>query len=165
MHVDRTRYGTAMNGSPQRRPVVHAPPVGCPQKPAERPQVLITDDDAPLRETLRDALESQGFRTCLAGNGEQALQIVRSNPVHLAILDVHMPRLTGLETIRQMRELGLELPCILISANLDEQLRREAETARVFSLLSKPVSRAELAGSVRLALEQTYRWSPRRASN
>ena len=80
------------------------------------PSILITDDDLDFRETLRIVFEPRGFRTLLASNGEEALAIVQSQPVHLLLLDMHMPKLTGLETIRRVKQFQLRLPCILISA-------------------------------------------------
>jgi len=65
--------------------------------------VLITDDDPGCREALRDIIESEGFRTLIASSGEEALEIVREEPVHLALLDMHMPRLSGLETLQLVR--------------------------------------------------------------
>src|SRR4051812_8596119 len=59
--------------------------------------VLITDDDPGSRETLRDIVETEGYRTILASSGEEALDIAREEPVHLAVFDVHMPRMTGVE--------------------------------------------------------------------
>ena len=67
------------------------------------PSLLITDDDADFRETLGDIFERRGFRILLAPDGEEALQIAVREPVHLLVTDLHMPRLSGLETIRRMR--------------------------------------------------------------
>ena len=78
------------------------------------PSLLITDDDSDFRETLHLALEPRGFRTLLAGDGEEALQIVRREEVHLLLLDMHMPKLTGLETLRLVRQFRAMLPCILL---------------------------------------------------
>jgi CheY-like chemotaxis protein len=64
------------------------------------PSILITDDDRGFRETLRGVFEPEGFQTLLAEDGAQAIDIVRSFDVHLLLLDMHMPRLTGLETLR-----------------------------------------------------------------
>jgi DNA-binding response OmpR family regulator len=124
----------------------------------ETPSLLITDDDFDFRQTLREALEPQGFRTLLAGDGEEALAIVRRETVHLALLDMHMPRLSGLETIRRVRELHKRLPCILISAAMDESLAQEAERVEAYSVLSKPVRFAHLNGVIRGALRATYAW-------
>ncbi len=124
----------------------------------QTPSLLITDDDFDFRQTLKEALEPQGFRTLLAGDGEEALAIVRRETVHLALLDMHMPRLSGLETIRRVRELHQRLPCILISAAMDESLAQEAERVKAYSVLSKPVRLADLNGVIRGALRATYVW-------
>src|SRR5436853_4448114 len=104
----------------------------------ETPSLLITDDDRDFRETLSGVFESRGFRTILAGDGEEALDVVSREPVHLLLLDMHMPRLTGLDTIRELRKLHLDLPCILISAALDRQIEEEAKAVKAYSVLAKP---------------------------
>src|SRR6266568_2007921 len=58
--------------------------------------LLITDDDRGARETLREIFEPVGFRTLLAESGEEAIDIAQSQDVHLALMDMHLPRLTGL---------------------------------------------------------------------
>jgi CheY-like chemotaxis protein len=122
------------------------------------PSLLITDDDLGFRETLRGVLEPQGFRTLMAECGEQALDVVRREEVHLVLLDMHMPRLTGLETLRLVKQIKAILPCIILSANADDELREEARLAEAFSVLSKPVSRINLTNIVRTALWRTYKW-------
>jgi two-component system chemotaxis response regulator CheY len=123
------------------------------------PSLLITDDDCDFRETLRHVFEPRGYRTLLAGDGEEALQIVRRDQIHLLLLDMHMPRLTGLETIRRVKQFAETLPCILLTANLDERLVEEARRARAFSVLAKPVRFAEITTVVSQALRATYQWS------
>lgn len=122
------------------------------------PSILITDDDLDFRETLRIVFEPRGFRTLLAANGEEALDIVRREQVHLLLLDMHMPKLTGLETIRRVKQFQLRLPCILLSAALDDGLIREAHLAEAFSVLSKPISRGQLNSVVDSALRHAYNW-------
>lgn len=125
----------------------------------EVPSLLITDDDHDFRETLRCVFESR-FRTLVASDGLEALEILRHQEVHLMLLDMHMPRLTGLETIRQVRQLKWRLPCILLSARVDETLIHEATLAEAFSVLSKPVSREKLTNTVADALRRVYNWEP-----
>ncbi len=125
---------------------------------ASTPSLLITDDDVAFRETLQTVFEPQGFRTLLAGDGEEALEIVRYQEVHLVLLDMHMPKLTGLETIRRVKQLKSLLPCILMSARLDDLLIEQARLAQAFSVLAKPVTRSEITGVVRRAMERTYNW-------
>src|ERR1700681_731139 len=92
--------------------------------------ILITDDDSGSREALRDIVEPEGYRTLLASSGEEALDIIREERVHLALLDVHMPRLTGLETIQLVHQINEVLPCILVTANATADLIRQAFTVR-----------------------------------
>jgi len=124
----------------------------------EAPSLLITDDDSAFRETLQDVFEPQGYRTFLAGDGEEALAIVRTREIHLVLLDMHMPKLTGLETIRMLKQLKSVLPCILMSAKLDDLLIEQAQLAKAFSVLAKPVTRRQITRTVRLALKRTYDW-------
>ncbi|MGQ9575582.1 MAG: response regulator [Thermoguttaceae bacterium] len=122
------------------------------------PSLLITDDDAAFREALQGVFEPQGFRTLLAGDGEQALKIVRTEVVHLVLLDMHMPKLTGLETLRLVKQVKAMLPCIILSADLDEVLIEQARRAHAFSVLPKPISGRAITGIVRQALKWAYNW-------
>jgi CheY-like chemotaxis protein len=124
----------------------------------ETPSLLITDDDPGFRETLRVAFEPKGFRTLLAGDGEEALKIVHTETVHVVLLDMHMPRLTGLETLRMLKEFRAMLPCILLSAQLDERIVEQAQRANAFSVLSKTITLKQITGVVRQALQRTYAW-------
>jgi CheY-like chemotaxis protein len=118
--------------------------------------ILITDDDRNCRETLRDIVEPEGFRALLASCGEEAVNIVREAPVHLALLDMHMPNLSGLETLQLVRQINAVLPCILITADSSEDVMRRAFVARVFSVIPKPVSKNVLLYTILRALGQVY---------
>jgi CheY-like chemotaxis protein len=138
------------------------------------PRLLITDDDRDFRETVAGVLSERGFETLQAAGGEEALDIVSRREVHLLLLDMQMPRLSGLETIEQLhqRDLGgrwrpapvterdvvLPLPWILISGALDEQIIARAHAAAVFSVLPKPLRLPELTGAVASALAKAYDW-------
>ncbi len=122
------------------------------------PSILITDDEPDFREALRETFEPRGFRTLLASDGEEALQIVHREEVHLVLLDMHMPRLTGLETLRLVKQFRAMLPCILLSARLDEMIVEQARMAQAFSVLSKPVTLKQITGVVHQALRRVYDW-------
>jgi len=110
-----------------------------------RPQpysILITDDDTGSREALRSIVEPEGFRTYLASSGEEALDIVRGEPVDVALLDMNMPTLTGLETLQLVHQVVRRvLPCILVTADVSDELLRQALRARAYSVIAKPVSK------------------------
>ena len=118
--------------------------------------LLITDDDPSARETLREIFEPVGYRTYLAGSGEEAIDIVRQKDVHLALMDMNMPTLTGLETVEIVRQMKGLLPTILISAEADDALLRKALSAHVFCVLAKPVSRHAVIYVVSRAIEKFY---------
>jgi CheY-like chemotaxis protein len=118
--------------------------------------ILITDDDVAARESLRSIVEPEGFRTVLASSGEQALDIVREEPIHLALLDMHMPTLTGLETLQLVHQINELLPCILVTADPSEGLMRQAFRARAYSVIPKPVSKHMLLYTVVRALMRAY---------
>ncbi len=122
------------------------------------PSLLITDDDTAFRETLCGVFQPRGFRVLSAGDGEEALKIVGQEDVHLLLLDMHMPRLTGLETLRRVKLFRSRLPCILLSARLDEALVQQARMAEAFSVLSKPVSHRVITSAVEQALRRIYGW-------
>ncbi len=124
----------------------------------EAPRLLVTDDDVNLRETVREVLEPRGFQALLAGDGEEAIRIVQRETVHVVLLDMHMPKLTGLETIRQVKQFRALLPCILMSARLDDALIEEARQAQADSVLPKPLSLSRLVMEVYRALHQAYNW-------
>jgi two-component system chemotaxis response regulator CheY len=120
------------------------------------PSLLITDDDRAWRETLRDVFQPRGFRTLLAADGEEALRIVECDEIHLVLIDMHMPRLSGLEAIRRIKQFRSRIPCILISGQLDDELRRHDDPFRV---LSKPISFQQVTETVGDALRWAYNWS------
>ena len=118
--------------------------------------ILIADDDTSCRQALRDIMEPEGFRTLLASSGEEALDIVRQADVHLILLDMYMPHLTGLETLQQARLIKAMLPAILITGDADENLIRKACQMRFYSVIPKPVSKNVVLYTVLRALSGVY---------
>jgi CheY-like chemotaxis protein len=118
--------------------------------------VLITDDDRDYRESLRDIVEPEGYRTVLASSGEEALDIVRVESIHVALFDVHMPTMTGLEAIEIAHQINAVLPCILVTGDPSEDVMRQAFRVRAFSVLPKPVSKSILLYTMVRALMKVY---------
>jgi CheY-like chemotaxis protein len=118
--------------------------------------VLITDDDSGSREALRDIMEPEGYRTLLASSGEEALEIVREEPVHVALFDMNMPKLSGLETLELVRQINAMLPVILVTADRTEALMRQALRAQAYSVIAKPVSKHIVLYTVVRALARAY---------
>jgi CheY-like chemotaxis protein len=115
--------------------------------------VLIADDDDQCRESLREIVEPEGYRTVLASSGEEALEIIRVQSIHLALFDVQMPRMTGVETVQIVHQFNAQLPCILVTANATQEVLRQAFQVRAYSVIPKPVSRHVLLYTMVQALK------------
>ncbi len=122
------------------------------------PSMLITDDDRDFRETLGGVFEARGFHTMLAEDGQEALDILLRERIHVMLVDMHMPRLTGLETIRRVKQIDAGVPCILLSGEMTEMLAEAARQAAAFASHAKPISLPEITQTVRLAMRQAYDW-------
>jgi two-component system chemotaxis response regulator CheY len=128
----------------------------------ETPNLLVTDDDSAFRRVVCEGLVRRGFQVTEARDGREALELLERSQVHMALLDVHMPRLSGLDVIRHLYESPESPPCVLMSAALNDEIRREAERMRVFDILSKPVRLQKLTEIVCEALASVYGWQPTR---
>jgi CheY-like chemotaxis protein len=115
--------------------------------------VLIADDDDYCRETLRDIVEPEGYRALLASSGEEAIEIMQDEPIHLALFDLQMPRMTGLEAVQVAHQIKALLPCILVTANATQEVIRAAFQVRVYSVIPKPVSKNILLSTMLRALK------------
>lgn len=125
------------------------------------PKLLIADDDRDFRESLAEVFRKRGFGTSLAADGKEALEIAsqHASTFHLVLMDVHMPRLSGLDAVALLRaELESQVPCILMSANLDADIVRRASELQVASMLSKPFSLRSLRQVVDDILRSSYGW-------
>ncbi len=106
-------------------------------------KILLVDDDPGTLNALRIGLHSYGFQIVAAGSGGGAMEIIResvarNDPVRLLISDFRMPRMDGLQLIREAKALLPELSTVLITGYGNEGLREEAEWAGVSDYLEKP---------------------------
>jgi len=111
-------------------------------------RILIIDDDAGQRSLLTSFLKSQGFETITASSGEQALEILRQQPVAMMISDVRMPGISGLETLRRARREHAALPVLLVTAYADVRDAVGAMRDGAVNYLTKPIDLDELLTSV-----------------
>ena len=115
-------------------------------------QLLIADDDHGFRETVVELLRPR-FQTIAVESGEQAIEVVESREIDVALLDMHMHLLTGLDTMRILRELLGPLPCILMSSEVNQSLEDAALDLEAFSVLRKPPTRQLLLDTIAGALQ------------
>jgi CheY-like chemotaxis protein len=122
--------------------------------------ILVADDDAGSREALSTLLADRGFQTVQAESGEEAIDIVRVQMIHLVFFDMHMPRMTGLEALEQVRMINALLPAILVTADATRDLIRQAFQAHVYSVIPKPVNKNIVLHTLARALQQVYGGPP-----
>ncbi len=118
--------------------------------------LLIADDDADYRSAIREAVEPEGFRTFEAGTGLQAIEIARTEPVDLLLMDWQMPLMTGLEAFRIIKEMMGLLPCILMTGHPTKELLLRALAEQAFAVLEKPVSAGVVVYTVRRVVQRFY---------
>jgi EAL domain-containing protein (putative c-di-GMP-specific phosphodiesterase class I)/DNA-binding NarL/FixJ family response regulator len=113
--------------------------------------VVVADDDQGIRALFSSALEREGYTVLLASNGRRAIELARSTPAAVMLIDLHMPGLDGLETIRQLREEPTlrTLPVILVTGSTAEADRVSGLDSGADDVLVKPVSVAEIVARVR----------------
>jgi CheY-like chemotaxis protein len=134
--------------------------------PSSRLRVLLPDEQEEWHHTVRRLLEPQGVQTVSARSGREAIDLIESNSVHVAVLDVQMPQLGGMQVVRRLRELQkghpqrLMPPSILVANDLTSHLLREALMNHVFSVLSKPVDYGLLLDALARVVRRHYesRW-------
>lgn len=119
--------------------------------------VMVVDDEKPLRDFVRRNLEVRGYRVFTASNGLEAMAIFNNKNVHLVILDIMMPHMDGLEVTRRIRE-DSHAPIIILTA-----MGEEADKVRAFDLgvddyLTKPFGVGELLGRIKAVLRRAD-WS------
>ncbi len=124
----------------------------------EKPfQLLIADDSRAFREVLREVLEDRPLlQLHEAESGEEAVEVVQRKRIDIVLLDMHMHVMTGLDTLRVLKQMDAIRPCILITSDTSEELRRDAQNAHAYSVLKKPVMRRQLVSTVSSALVTAY---------
>ena len=121
-------------------------------KEQERQRVLVADDDAGTRETIADALRSEGYFVITASDGKEALEHLAESKFDVALLDVWMPRMNGLDVMKALRKKKSPPKVIVITSNGSARAILQAIRQRACRCLSKPVDPQETVSMVREAL-------------
>ncbi len=119
--------------------------------------ILVVDDEESLRDFVRRNLERRGYKVFTAANGLEALANFERENIELVILDVMMPSMDGLETIRRIRQ-SSTVPLIVLSALGEEKDKIQALNLGADDYLTKPFGVGELLARVK-AVQRRARWS------
>lgn len=118
------------------------------------PKILLVDDDIELTELLAELLSLEGFNIRVVHNGQEALDELEQQPYDLILLDVMMPVLNGIETLKQVRQ-KYSLPVLMLSARDDEIDRVLGLELGADDYLPKPFNDRELVARIKAILRRT----------
>ena len=118
--------------------------------------VLLANEQEGWHQTVRKLLEPQGVATVSARSGREALGLIETRPIHVAVLDAHMPQLGGLQVIKLMRAMHHAPPAILLTNQLTTHLLHDALGMHVFSVLTKPVDFNVLLDTLARVMRRYY---------
>ncbi len=118
-------------------------------------RVLVVEDEPQLREQLGSALRARQYATDLAADGEEGLYLATENPYDLAIVDLGLPKLGGIDLIRQLRQSAIRYPVLILTARGDWQDKVEGLEAGADDYLSKPFHQEELLARVSALLRRS----------
>ena len=109
--------------------------------------ILIVDDEFAVRESFRMILKPF-YDLHTAPDGEEALNIIKKRKIHLVTLDLNMPKLSGIETLREIRKIDAEVPIIIITGYGTQQDQKEALLYGVRDFISKPFNTSKLITAI-----------------
>ena len=122
-------------------------------------RVLIIEDEETLRNQIVERLQEEGFAIDATGDGEEGLYFAREMPVNLAIVDLGLPGLDGMQIIRKIREEGHLYPILILTARDRWQDRVEGLEAGADDYLGKPFHLEELLARIRALLRRVGGWA------
>jgi DNA-binding response OmpR family regulator len=111
--------------------------------------ILVVEDDRPLARILRKSIESSGHTVDIVGDGDEALRMARTRTHDALVLDLQLPRLSGIEVCRRLRDDGNAVPIIMLTARGAVADRIEGLDVGADDYLPKPFSLAELQARLR----------------
>lgn len=121
-------------------------------------RVLVVEDVAPIREQVVNDLKQNGFTVDVAEDGAQGLYMATEYPIDIAVVDLGLPRVTGLDIIKNVRAKGLDYPIVTLTVRDRWETKVEVLEAGADDYLVKPVHAEELAARLRALLRRTARW-------
>ncbi len=114
--------------------------------------ILLIDDEIEFIETLAERLELRGYISKIASDGEVGISMVASESFDIAILDLMMPGLSGLDALRQIKEIDKKLPVILLTGHGSTKDAMEGMQIGAFDFLMKPLDINKLIEKIKQAL-------------
>jgi two-component system KDP operon response regulator KdpE len=117
-------------------------------------RILLVDDEPAIRRALRPPLLDLGFQVVEASRGEEAIQQLRAGAFDAVLLDINMPGIGGLETLRRIRSFAPRLPILMVTVRDGEEEKVEALESGADDYVTKPFSARELIARIRTAVRR-----------
>jgi len=122
-------------------------------------RLLVIEDDTTLRETLAAKLEDGGFAVEQAGDGKEGLYFAQEYPIDLAIVDLGLPEMSGLDIIRKLREQGKTYPILILTARDRWEDKVDGLEAGADDYVVKPFHHEEVSARVNALLRRSGGWA------
>lgn len=122
-------------------------------------RILLVEDEAPLRETLAARLKREGFAVDTAADGEEGLYHGKEVPFDLAVVDLGLPKLSGMDLVKALREAGQKYPILILTARSSWQDKVEGLKSGADDYLVKPFHVEELLARINALLRRAAGWS------
>jgi two-component system, OmpR family, response regulator VanR len=126
---------------------------------AEKPKILIVDDEKEIADLIEIHLTNEGFKVCKAANGQQALHALAEQSIQLVILDIMMPGIDGLELCRRIRR-SMNIPILMLSAKSQDMDKVMGLSTGADDYLAKPFNVIELMARVKSQLRRYLYLNP-----
>jgi two-component system, response regulator PdtaR len=120
-------------------------------------RILVAEDETIIRLDLCSALQAAGYETIEARDGAEAVALAREHAPDLAVLDVKMPNLDGIEAARRITS-AQQIPIVLITAYSDSALVERAIGAGIYAYLVKPFRESEIVPAIETAVARHHEW-------
>lgn len=114
--------------------------------------ILIIDDSAYMRQTIRGILRNDGYEIREAEDGVKGLQEIKTHPPDCIILDLIMPGIDGFKILKVLSEERSRIPVVVVTADIQESVRRQCLELGAASFINKPPKEEELRAAIRNAL-------------
>ena len=122
-------------------------------------RALVVEDEAALREGLKEQLAAQGFTVDVAADGEEGLFAGKEYPLDIAVIDLGLPKLPGLELIRELRKAGKTFPILILTARDRWQDKVEGLQAGADDYVAKPYHFEEVLARMQALLRRAGGWA------
>ena len=122
-------------------------------------RILIVEDEPALRAQITQAFKDEGYVAEAAADGEQGLYMAQEYPIDLAVIDLGLPKVSGIDIIKKIRKAGRKVPVLILTARDGWQSKVEGLEAGADDYLVKPFNTAELLARTRALLRRTGGWA------